>query len=82
MTLGKDGMFYSLANWGGSCVGTSGTGFVYQLDPTTRIMTSLHQFCFDDSPRGAPVMAADGALYGAVYRYNGGYLYRLVPPAR
>jgi len=70
---------------------TGGQGMLYSLTPTNKRGTAFTQailFTFDgtngDGPEGAPVIGADGALYG-VTLFGGsagfGTIWRLSPPA-
>jgi len=47
-------------------VGIGGRGTVFQLDPATGVLVTLHTFNLSDgsNPRRGPVFGPDGALYG------------------
>jgi len=85
LSSGKNGVLYGAASGYGIC------GLVFELQPPSApggawTETTLHTFggvpdgC---NPVGAPVAAANGALYGLSYggAYNNGAVYELQPPA-
>jgi len=92
VTLGAKGVLYGTTQVGGSAPGDSHiNGVVWRLDPPKKHQTAwtetvLYNFCSQANctdgrgPYSAPLLAADGFLYGtAAFSQTGGTLYRLSP---
>jgi uncharacterized repeat protein (TIGR03803 family) len=78
LTQGADGNFYGVANRGGLDCFSVTCGTAFSITPAGTF-TILHNFCLQvtcpdgEAPRGTPVQASDGNLYGAT-QFGGGNL--------
>jgi uncharacterized repeat protein (TIGR03803 family) len=82
MIQGADGFLYGTTRGGGS----SGNGTVFQIDPATGELTTLHQFngADGDRPFATLIQTSDGALYGTTLgggATGSGTIFRVVKTA-